>query len=178
MDADLNRYDTFHVVTAHPHMSREDWQETYRKAWETYYSLDHMKTLMRRAMATRVSLGKMLTMLLTFWTLSLIERAHPMEGGYFRRKIRTERRPGLPVVPAWLFWPVFWADSAIKHVRIASVAVQLLLLRHRLKRDPASRDYRDLALTPTPVGDPLEMFTITEAARAAARAPMRKVAVA
>ncbi|HSU05130.1 MAG TPA: hypothetical protein VLI93_06125 [Acetobacteraceae bacterium] len=170
--------DTFHVVTAHQQMAREAWQETYRKAWETYYSLDHMCTLMRRAAACRVSLGKMLTMLLTFWTLSLLERAHPMEGGYLRRKVRTERRPGLPVVPAWRFWPAFAADCVWKHLRIAHVATRLLLLRRELKRDPAARDYKDLALTPTDTGNPLELFTVTEAARTAARAPMRKMAVA
>ena len=90
----------------------------------------------------------MLSMLLSFWSLSLIEHTHPLEGGYLRRKVRTERRPGLPIVPAWRFWPEFAVDLLVKHARIGVMAARLLMLRHRLKRDPAARDYRDLALTP------------------------------
>jgi hypothetical protein len=178
MDADLNRYDTFHAVTAHSQMSREAWEQTYRAAWATYYSIEHMCTLMRRAAATRISLGKMLTMLLSFWSLSLVERAHPMEGGYLRLKVRTERRPGMPIVPAWRFWPIFATELAVKHLRMGLVAVRLLALRHRLKRDPAARDWRDLALTPPGSGEASELLTTTEAARAAARAPMRPMVAA
>jgi radical SAM superfamily enzyme YgiQ (UPF0313 family) len=177
MDADLNRYDTFHVVTAHAMMSRDEWEQTYWAAWRAYYTFPHMCTLLRRAAATRISLGKMLSMLLSFWSLSLIEHTHPLEGGYLRRKVRTERRPGLPVVPAWRFWPSFAADLVVKHARVAVMAVRLLAVRHRLKRDPAARDYRDLALTP--VGDDvaLELLSATAAARQASRARLRPLAM-
>jgi radical SAM superfamily enzyme YgiQ (UPF0313 family) len=178
MDADLNRYDTFHVVTDHPTMSREEWEKTYWSAWRAYYTFAHMCTLMRRAAATRISLGKMLSMLLSFWGLSLIEHTHPLEGGYLRRKVRTERRPGLPIVPAWRFWPVFVTDLAAKHVRMGLMAARLLSLRHRLKRDRAARDYRDLALMPADDENALELFNATEAARAAAHARLRPLATA
>ncbi|MGE0418576.1 MAG: radical SAM protein, partial [Acetobacteraceae bacterium] len=138
MDADLNRYDTFHVVTAHPNMSRPEWEDVYRTAWRTYYSLEHMETLMRRAAATGISLGKMAGYLVSFWGLSMVERSHPLEGGYLRRKNRTERRPGLPIVPRWRFFPAFAADLLVKHARMATVLARLLLLRQRLKRDPAA----------------------------------------
>ena len=29
MDLDMNKYDTHHVTTAHPHMSREEWEKAY-----------------------------------------------------------------------------------------------------------------------------------------------------
>ena len=148
MDADLNRYDTFHVVTAHAHMSREVWEATYWAAWKSYYTQEHMETLMRRAAATGISLGKMLTMLLSFWGLSLVEHMHPLEGGYLRRKVRTERRPGLGIEPIWRFWPAYIGDALSKHARIAGTAARLLRLRHQLKHDPEARRYRDLALTP------------------------------
>ncbi len=32
-------------------MSREEWQEAYRLAWRTYYTDDHIKTVIRRAAA-------------------------------------------------------------------------------------------------------------------------------
>ena len=173
MDEDLNRYDTFHVVTAHSTMSRDEWEETYWAAWRTYYTFAHMCTLMRRAAATRISLGKMLSMLLSFWSLSLIEHTHPLEGGYLRRKVRTDRRPGLPIVPGWRFWPSFAVDLTVKHARVGMMGVRLLLLRRRLKRDPTAREYRDLALTPVGNDDGLELLTGTEAARVAARAKLR-----
>jgi radical SAM superfamily enzyme YgiQ (UPF0313 family) len=178
MDADLNRYDTFHVVTGHATMSRDEWTRTYWQAWRSYYTFAHMTTLLRRAAATRISLGKMLNMLLSFWSLSLIERTHPLEGGYLRRKVRTERRPGLPIVPAWRFWPDYAADLVVKHVHMAAMAARLLMVRHRLKRDASARDYRDLALTPVGDGDQLELLTVTEAARSAARVRLRPLATA
>jgi hypothetical protein len=177
MDADFNRYDTFHVVTAHSTMSRDEWEQTYWAAWRTYYTFAHMRTLMRRAAATRISLGKMLNMLVSFWALSLVEHTHPLEGGYLRRKVRTERRPGMPIVPAWRFWPGFAVDLAVKHVHVGIMATRLLMVRHRLKRDPAARDYRDVALTPVGDGDTLELLTVTEAARTAARVRLRPLAV-
>ena len=179
MDADLNGYDTFHVVTGHATMSRSEWEKTYWDAWRTYYTYEHMRTLMQRAAATRISLGKMLNMLVSFWSLSLIEHTHPLEGGYLRRKVRTERRPGLPIVPAWRFWPAFAADMLVKHAYIGAMAARLLVVRHKLKRDPRARDYRDVALTP--VGDDddaLELLTATTAARNAARTRLRPMVTA
>ncbi|HTW72331.1 MAG TPA: hypothetical protein VME47_20785 [Acetobacteraceae bacterium] len=178
MDADLNRYDTFHVVTGHATMSRDEWEQIYWAAWRGYYTYEHMRTLLRRAAATRISLGKMVTMLLSFWSLSLVEHTHPLEGGYLRRKVRTERRPGLPIVPAWRFWPAYAADLLVKHVHMAVMAARLLMVRHRLKRDSAARGYRDLALTPVGDSDQLELLSVTEAARSAARSRLRPLAIA
>ena len=33
------------------------------------------------------------------------ERIHPLEGGFLRLKFRRDRRPGLPIEPAWQFYP-------------------------------------------------------------------------
>ena len=35
----------------HPRMWREEWQKPYHLAWRTYYTEDHMKTVIRRAAA-------------------------------------------------------------------------------------------------------------------------------
>jgi radical SAM superfamily enzyme YgiQ (UPF0313 family) len=175
MDSDFNRYDTFHVVTDHPAMSRAEWEAVYWEAWARYYTFDHMVTLMRRAAATRISLGKMLNMLAAFWSLALVEHTHPLEGGYLRRKTRKERRPGLPIEPAWRFWPAYLADLLAKHTKVARMVWRLMAVRRALKRDPAARDYRDLALTPGQDEGSLALLTATEAARAAARHPMRPI---
>jgi hypothetical protein len=178
MDTDLNRYDTFHAVTSHQSMSRQEWERTYWQAWEAYYTPKHMATLMRRAAATGISLGKMANMLVSFWSLSLVERIHPLEGGYGRRKLRCDRRPGLPVVPVWRFWPVHVATTLVRMGRIALMTARLLHLRHRLKRDPQAVLYRDLALTPVSDDSPLELFAATPAAVAAATKRKRSVPTA
>lgn len=168
MDADLNRYDTFHAVTDHPRMTRAEWEETYWLAWSSYYSPAHIATLMRRARASGISPGKMLSMLMGFWGWSLVERVHPLEGGYVRRKHRADRRPGFPREPAWRFWPRYAADLVAKHARMAAMALRFLPLRRELKRDPAARAWRDRALTPTTAAEDgtLALFQQTEAARA------------
>lgn len=148
-------------------MSREEWHRTYWRAWETYYTVEHMETLMRRAAATGISLGKMLNMLVSFWGLSLVERMHPLEGGYGRLKAHTFRRPGMPIVPAWRFWPVFAVSSLVKLGRGMMIA-HFIRLRRELKRNPLAASYRDLALTPVADEAPLELFTATPSAVAAA----------
>ena len=43
MDSDLNQFDSFHVVTDHPRMSREEWIGSYNSAWHRFYNLENMK---------------------------------------------------------------------------------------------------------------------------------------
>src|SRR5271165_2406498 len=51
MEQDLNTYDVEHVCTAHPRMSRAEWEAIYQEAWSLYYTPAHLRTLMRRAAA-------------------------------------------------------------------------------------------------------------------------------
>jgi radical SAM superfamily enzyme YgiQ (UPF0313 family) len=94
MDSDLNRFDSFHAVMAHPNMSAEVWFETYQRAWKTFYSLESMRAALSRANHR------------TYWGLfknyvwyraAMIERAHPMITGFVRLKDRLQRRRGYEV---------------------------------------------------------------------------------
>ena len=58
MDADLNKYDLNHVTTGHDTMSKSEWEETYRLAWDTFYSDEHVATLMRRARGSGLALAR------------------------------------------------------------------------------------------------------------------------
>src|SRR6202021_3915240 len=49
MDPDLNNYDVEHVCSAHPKMTKGEWEAIYREAWSLYYSPAHLKTLIRPA---------------------------------------------------------------------------------------------------------------------------------
>ena len=96
MDADLNTYDVEHVCTAHPRMSKAEWEAIYQEAWSLYYTPEHMKTLLRRAAATGVPIGSLVKVLVTFATTVRLENVHPLQSGMLRLKRPSERRPGLP----------------------------------------------------------------------------------
>ena len=170
MDPDMNRYDLEHVTTAHPLMSKAEWEHAYRLAWQTYYTPEHMETVMRRAGAVGISPGKMLFLLLWFSGCVTIEKIHPLEGGYFRRKVRRDRRPGLPIENPVLFYPRYGAEIVAKHVAVFRLWWRMSKVRRSIKADPDRAAYRDLALTPVADDelDTLEMFQVSEAARASA----------
>ena len=95
MDPDLNKYDLNHAVTGHPLMSQAEWEGAYRLAWETYYSDEHVERVLRRAAATKTSVGKTLFVLNWFIGSIRIEKIHPLEAGFVRLKFRRDRRLGL-----------------------------------------------------------------------------------
>lgn len=146
MDSDMNKYDLNHVTTGHSRMSREEWERTYRLAWQTYYSNEHVETVMRRAVATGLSGGNMLFLITWFKACIDIEKIHPLEGGFLRIKFRRDRRPGLPLESAWSFYPKYLAETVWKQARWAYLYLRLRLIYYKIKRDPHCRDYQDLAL--------------------------------
>src|SRR5260221_12837113 len=88
MDPDLNKYDVEHVCTAHSRMTDKDWQDIYHEAWSLYYTPEHTKTLLRRAMATGVPIGNLAKYLLTFSTTDRLERYIPSKAGSSASSIR------------------------------------------------------------------------------------------
>ena len=148
MEPDLNKYDVEHVCTAHPKMSKHEWEAIYREAWSLYYTPEHMKTLLRRAAATGVPMGSLVKVLVTFATTVRLENVHPLQGGILRLKHPSERRPGLPRESAWMFWPRFGWETLSKHAILAGTIARLLLMKMAIERDPNARAYMDQALPP------------------------------
>ncbi len=177
MDADLNRYDVEHVCTAHPKMSRAEWEAIYQEAWSLYYTPEHMKTLLRRAAATGVPMTSLVKVLVTFATTVALEQVHPLQAGIFRLKTPSERRPGLPREAPWVFWPRYAWDMLSKHVVLAGVIGRLFLMKLAIDRDPHARNYMDQALTAVDDEDDatLDLLTKTTGASAAI-AHVKKVA--
>ena len=162
LDPDLNKYDLEHVTTTHSSMSIAEWEKLYKDAWSSYYSLEHMETVMRRAHATGSNPANMLFLLLWFYTCIRLENVDPLQGGYLRRKYRKDRRPGLPVENPLVFYPRYLGNLLSKHFTLARLIVKYALLRARLKRDPNARHYMDEALTPVP-DDAVESITKPQA---------------
>ena len=139
MDPDLNTYDVEHVCTAHPKMSKQEWEDIYREAWSLYYTPKHMKTLLRRAVATGVPMGSLVKVLVTFATTVRLENVHPLQSGILRLKRPSERRPGLPRENPWIFWSRFAWETLSKHAIFAGAIVRLLLTAIAISRAPAAR---------------------------------------
>jgi hypothetical protein len=177
MDADLNKYDVEHVCTAHPKMSKQEWEAIYREAWSLYYTPEHMHTLLRRAAATGVSTHSLVKVLVTFATAVRLENMHPLQTGILRLKHPSERRPGLPRESPWIFWPRFAWETLYKHAILAGAIGRLLLLRMNAAHDPDARTYTDQALTPVRDDDDVtfDLFTKTTGGRGAV-AHIKKVA--
>ena len=177
MDTDLNKYDVEHVCTAHPRMSKAEWETIYQEAWSLYYTPRHMATLLRRAAATGVKLSSLVKILVTFATAVQLENVHPLQSGLFRLCRPSERRPGLAREHALLFWPRFFVLSLVKLVRTAGMIVKLSLLALAIGRGRDAGAYTDEALTPVSDDDDaaLELMTRTTGGHAAF-AHARKIA--
>ena len=148
MDADLNKYDLNHAVTGHAQMSKADWEETYKKAWETYYTDDHVEIVLRRAIATGTSPGKTMFFITWFKGCIDIERIHPLEGGFLRRKTRKNRRSGLPLENPFVFYPKTVLETLVKQLQWIALYTHLRLIYRKVKHDPKKLEYMDLALEP------------------------------
>jgi radical SAM superfamily enzyme YgiQ (UPF0313 family) len=161
LDPDLNRYDLNHACAEHPLMSRAEWERATRIAWETYYSWDHVETLLRRAAASGIKTRKMAKMILWFRGCILYEGIHPLEGGYFRRRFRADRRPSAGIESAVRFYPKRAWEVCRKAAQLGTLVVRLEILRRRVEREAQRTPYVDTALTPTTLAEQgtLEIFS-------------------
>jgi hypothetical protein len=178
MDADLNNYDVEHVCTSHPKMTKLDWETIYREAWSLYYSPSHLKTLIRRAVATGLPLKSFVKVLVTFATTVKLENVHPLQGGIVRLKTPSERRPGLPREAPLLFWLRFGWTTVFKHAILVSTIARLMSTAIVVNYGQKAHAYSDRSLTP--VGDDSDetddLITKTTGGRAAV-AHAKKIAM-
>ena len=158
--------------TTHPRMSPEEWNTAYRMAWERYYTKDHIETIMKRAAATRGNVSNAL-FLITWFTGSIkIEKIHPLESGFLRRRFRRARRPGFPIVPPLAFYPGYYAETLAKIVALGIISISSLRLqisRHQAAIRNASIIWT-LALTPV-TDDEEEREIVPERRRASLSHP-------
>jgi len=169
MDPDMNIYDLEHVCTGHAVMSKDEWQSIYNRAWDLYYSDEHVKTLMKRCVVSGNKPERIWAHTLQFAGCMRYEKVHPLQGGYFRRKIRTQRRSGRPIESPISFYPKRAWQILSTYVPFAWYALRLHALCKAIKWNPAARHYTDLALTPVDDAEDehLEMFEHSDAAKAA-----------
>jgi hypothetical protein len=166
MDPDMNKYDLEHVTTGHSLMSARDWQRVYREAWDIYYSAAHIETIFRRAKASGIKPVRLLNHILQFYFTFVQENVHPLQGGYFRRKVRNSRRSGLRRENPLVFYPRRVWEVAETHAKLAAFYLYLHKIRRRVERD--DRPYTDPALAPLAPPSPLPRRQVAPATPAAA----------
>src|SRR5262245_1457122 len=127
-------------------MTSGDWQEVYRQAWDLYYSAEHIETIFRRAKASGIKPVRLLNHILQFYFTFIQENVHPLQGGYFRRKLRRQRRRSLPRENLFFFYPRRVWEVLETHAKLVAFYLYLHRIRRRVERDP--RPYADRALTP------------------------------
>lgn len=146
LDPDLNKYDLEHVTTRHPRMSRQQWQDIYRRAWHLYYSREHVRTLLRRAKVLGAGTRHVAHAILSYYASFLFEKVHPLQCGLIRRKVRTTRRPGLPIENPVLFYLRRVRETLSTYLALGRYFLQLERIRRQVENDPHADRYTDLAL--------------------------------
>lgn len=166
LEPDMNQYDTQHVTMTHPRMSRADWEAIYREVWDLYYSDEHVATVLRRCRVWGYDPKNMLAKLFAFHAPIVHERMHPLEGGLIRRKVRRDRRPGLPIEHPLLFYPKFVWDFVVKYGGAYRMHRHYKRILERVMAEPDPLAYTDTAMQPVSVDERqrLEMFANINAA--------------
>jgi radical SAM superfamily enzyme YgiQ (UPF0313 family) len=179
MDPDMNNYDLEHACTAHPIMSKTAWERVYRDAWKRYYTDEHVETVLRRGLASGLNLRKIIDPMTIFSGASRIEGVHPLQYGYVRRKVRTQRRQGMPIVNPIVFYPWRAFDFTVVALGWLRLFLRYRKIMKRVIATPDAASYMDDALRPTApdTADHLvELFA--DAIPHTHGAPVRKRAVA
>jgi hypothetical protein len=174
MDPDMNRYDLNHRVSHHPTMTDREWDEAYRAAWMSFYSPDHIRTILRRSAACPIGRPKTtLSTILWFYLMVLFEGVHPLEGGAIRLKFRRDRRHGMPRENPLLFYPRFVAESAAKFWNYWKIYRTCRTIYRDVMAAPDRLTYSDLAIAP-PQADEFEALDLYHATTGGEEALARK----
>jgi radical SAM superfamily enzyme YgiQ (UPF0313 family) len=167
MDPDMSKYDLEHVTQEHPLMSKEEWQKAYDDVWDQYYSWDHIETLLRRAIGNGIKGARLRSMIFQFAGCTKFEGVHPVQGGFFRRKVRTQRRSGMPRENPLIFYPRHYGGAVVKYFRMGLFYLRIRRIEKAILAEPNCREYRDLAITPVTDDDASEHLGLYEATDAA-----------
>ena len=167
MDPDMNKYHLSSRVSHHPTMSDAEWESAYREFHRRYYSFEHMETVLRRMVALG-SGRKLATIhrLVGYREAVRVENVSMLEAGYIRIRRRRQRRSGMKIQNAFVFYPWHWFKAVSSAAAIASTYLRLRLIMRRIDADPNRRAYRDAAIAPAGADDDLIASTrVTDYAR-------------
>jgi hypothetical protein len=174
MDPDMNKYDLNHRVSHHAKMPDAEWEEAYRVAWQTYYTPEHIETVLRRTAASKLGrLKTTLTTILWFYLAINYEGVHPLEAGAFRLKFRRDRRSGMPIESPLIFYPRYLWQTLVKARHYLAVYLKTRAMVKAIENSPERFSYTDLAIAP-PRDDEFEALDLYHATKGGEDALARK----
>jgi hypothetical protein len=174
MDPDMNKYDLNHRVSHHSKMSDAEWEEAYRMAWDTYYTPEHIRTILRRVAACKLGRVKTtLSALLWFYLAARYEGVHPLESGAFRLKFRRDRRHGLRRESPFVFYPRYVGGTLYKAWHYWRMWRSSMVTLKEVESAPDRWTYSDLAIAP-PREDEFEALDLYHATTGGEAALARK----
>ena len=135
MDPDFNTYDSAHVAVIPERMSQDELMQSYRKAWEQFYSTDHMVNVLKMWRHDWKSYWGRLFFFAAYLYASRIERLHPMNCGFWTVRYRKDRRAGFPIESFFSFWLAQTRASVKRIYMLAQLCLQFeeVWLRSRPK---------------------------------------------
>jgi hypothetical protein len=145
LDADMNEYDTFHVTAPHLLMSEQQWLGAYQAAWDSYSTVEHVETVMRRSLEWKFYANKVKWMMLSFYYAPKVEDVHPLDSGLFRRKYRTDRRRGLALENALVFYTRYAHEIVAKHFGLLKLYLRCHLAYRRVMRGTSASHARHIS---------------------------------
>jgi len=108
--------------------------------------MDHIGTIMRRNWANGVGLSRIAMTSTVFAGATEIEGVHPLQCGLIRRKVRTQRRHGIPLENPLIFYPRRIVESCVVAYRWISLFMRIRRIRKKIQEEPTSRQYTDEAI--------------------------------
>jgi len=160
MDPDMNKYDLDHRVAHHGTMSDAEWEEAYQLAWDTFYTPEHIDTILKRVCANRLGRpSTTMSTILWFYLMILYEDVHPLEGGALRMKFRRDRRAGMRRELPGLFHIRYAAETVLKAAGYIRVYRRTKKLLDAALASPERWTYSDLAIAP-PDADEFEALDL------------------
>ena len=174
MDPDINKYDLNHRVSHHSKMTDTEWEDAYKAAWQSFYSFDHIRTILRRA--AQIPNGRPKPILSTIGWFKLMtdyEGVHPLEGGAFRLKYRRDRRHGLKLESPLVFYPRYGYEIVTKAWGYLRFFLRARAIMKEVLAAPDRSTYSDLAIEP-PRDDEFEQLSLYTATSGGEAALKRK----
>jgi hypothetical protein len=148
MDEDLNKYDSTQPCMDHPKMSREELRRAYRDAWHSFYSREHVETILKRRQDQRRH--NVVRQMVWFRSSFFIENVHPLLGGFFRLKGRRQRSPRFPSESIPVYYWRRLKEIALWSLRAVALLLEMRYLYRKVRRDEY-KNYMDAAITPDPL---------------------------
>ena len=104
MDSDFNTYDSAHVAVTPERMTNEELMGSYRKAWDQFYSTEHMVEVLKTWRHDWSYYWNRLFFFAAYLYASRVERLHPMNCGFWTTRHRDDRRSGFEREGVLHFW--------------------------------------------------------------------------